>query len=124
APVLCAAAGRPIGVDRVLQFIADEFPSPSDRGPVAVTTKSGEERSRSCDANQPLTAFVFKTVSDPYVGHITMFRVFSGKIRPDAPVYNATKGTEERIGQLFVLRGKEHDTVSEVPAGDIGAVAK
>ncbi len=124
APVLCAAAGRPIGVDRLLQFIADEFPSPADRGAVTVTTKSGEERFRACDPNQPLAAFVFKTVSDPYVGHITMFRVFSGKIRPDAPVFNATKGTEERIGQLFVLRGKEHDTVSEVAAGDIGAVAK
>jgi elongation factor G len=124
APVLCAAASRPIGVDRVLQFIADEFPSPVDRGAITVTDKSGEERSRSCDPEQPLTAFVFKTVSDPYVGHITMFRVFSGRVRPDAPVFNATKGSEERIGQLFALRGKEHDTVSEIAAGDIGAVAK
>ena len=53
-----------------------------------------------------------------------MFRVFSGRIRPDAPVYNATQGVEERIGQLFALRGKEHEPVSEVSAGDIGAVAK
>jgi elongation factor G len=124
APVLCASAARPLGVDRVLQFIADEFPSPIDRGPVTVLTKSGEEKQRDCDPNQPLTAYVFKTVSDPYVGHITMFRVLSGKMRPDATVYNATKGTEERIGQLFALRGKEHDTLSEVPAGDIAAVAK
>jgi elongation factor G len=124
APVLCAAAAKPIGVDRVLQFIADEFPSPVDRGPVTVVTKSGEEKQRACDPNEPLTAYVCKTVSDPYVGHITMFRVFSGKMRPDATVHNATKGTEERIGQLFTLRGKEHDTLSEVPAGDIAAVAK
>jgi elongation factor G len=124
APVLCAAAAKPIGVDRVLQFIADEFPAPTDRGPVTVVTKSGEEQQRACDPNAPPTAYVFKTVSDPYVGHITMFRVFSGKIRPDSPVFNATKGTDERIGQLFALRGKEHDTVSEVAAGDIGAVAK
>jgi elongation factor G len=124
APVLCAAAARPIGVDRVLQFVAEEFPSPVDRGPVAVTTKGGEEQERACDPAQPLTAYVFKTVSDPYVGHITMFRVFSGKVRPDAAIFNASKGTEERIGQLFALRGKEHDTLSEVPAGDIGAVAK
>ncbi|MCI0634119.1 MAG: elongation factor G [Actinobacteria bacterium] len=124
APVLCAAAAKPIGVDRVLQFIADEFPSPVDRGPVTVVTKSGEEKQRACDPNEPLTAYVFKTVSDPYVGHITMFRVYSGKMRPDASAYNATKGTEERIGQLFTLRGKEHDTLSEVPAGDIAAVAK
>jgi elongation factor G len=124
APVLCAAAAKPIGVDRVLQFIADEFPSPADRGSIAVTTKSGETTDRPCDADQPLAALVFKTVSDPYVGHITMFRVFSGRVRPDAPIFNATKGAEERVGQVFVLRGKEHDTVAEVPAGDIGAVAK
>ena len=124
APVLCAAAARPIGVDRVLQFIADEFPSPIDRGPVTVVTKGGEEKERACDPGQPLTSYVFKTVSDPYVGHITMFRVFSGTLRPDSSVYNATKGTEERIGQLFALRGKEHETLSEVPAGDIAAVAK
>jgi elongation factor G len=124
APVLCAAAGKPIGVDRVLQFIADEFPSPADRGSITVATKSGESKERACDPDQPLAALVFKTVSDPYVGHITMFRVFSGRVRPDSPVFNATKGTEERIGQVFSLRGKEHDSVSEVPAGDIGAVAK
>jgi elongation factor G len=124
APVLCAAAARPIGVDRVLQFVADEFPSPLDRGPVTVLDKAGEEKQRACDPSEPLSAYVFKTVSDPYVGHITMFRVFSGKVRPDATVYNATKTTDERIGQLFALRGKEHETVSEVPAGDIAAVAK
>ena len=67
---------------------------------------------------------MFKTVSDPFVGHITMFRVFSGAVRPDSTVHNATQGIDERIGQLFTLVGKEHDSVSEVTAGDIGAVAK
>jgi elongation factor G len=124
APVFVAAAAGPIGVDRLLQFIADEFPSPADRGEITVMTRSGEENSRACDPNQPLAALVFKTISDPYVGHITLFRVFSGRMRPDSAVYNATKATEERVGQLFTLRGKEHDTISEVPAGDIGAVAK
>ena len=124
APVLCAAAAKPIGVDRVLQFIADEFPSPEDRGALTVLDKAGEEKQRTCDPGEPLVAYVFKTVSDPYVGHITMFRVFSGKVRPDATVYNATKGSDERVGQLFALRGKEHETLSEVPAGDIAAVAK
>jgi len=65
-----------------------------------------------------------KTVSDPLVGRINLFRVYSGKIRPDSSVFNATKNTEERIGQLFTLRGKDHETVSEVSAGEIGAVAK
>jgi elongation factor G len=124
APVLCASAAKPIGVDRALQFIADEFPSPLERGAVSAVSKAGEEVERPCDPAAPLTAAVFKTVSDPYVGHITMFRVFSGTMRPDASVFNATKNTDERIGQLFTLRGKEHDGVTEVPAGDIGAVAK
>ncbi|HXF36093.1 MAG TPA: GTP-binding protein, partial [Actinomycetota bacterium] len=105
APVLVAAAAKPIGVDRVLDFIATEFPSPLDRPPVKVMTKDGEEQERTCDPNGPLTAFVFKTVSDPYVGHITMFRVFSGRMRPDSSVHNATKGADERVGQLFALRG-------------------
>jgi elongation factor G len=124
APVLCGAATKPIGVDRLLQFIVDEFPAPSERSSVTVLSKGGDERERPADPDQPLTAFVFKTLSDPYVGHITMFRVFSGKVRPDSAVYNATKGTEERVGQLFALRGKDHETVAEVAAGDIGAVAK
>jgi elongation factor G len=124
APVLVGSASRAIGIDRLLDFILEEFPSPLDRAPVTVVAKQGEEKERTCDPNGPLTAFVFKTVSDPFVGHITMFRVFSGKIRPDSSVHNATQGTDERIGQLFALKGKEHETVSEVPAGDIGAVAK
>jgi elongation factor G len=124
APVIAGAATVPIGVDRLLTFIADEFPSPIDRGAVEVTTKDGSSELRESDASAPTTAFVFKTVSDPFVGHITMFRVFSGKIRPDSNVHNATQGVDERVGQLFSLRGKEHESVSEVPAGDIGAVAK
>jgi elongation factor G len=124
APVFVGSASRAIGIDRLLDFIVEEFPSPLDRAPVTVIAKGGEEKERTCDPNGPLTAFVFKTVSDPFVGHITMFRVFSGKTRPDSSVHNATQGTDERIGQLFALKGKEHETISEVPAGDIGAVAK
>ncbi len=124
APVLVGAAGRPAGVDRLAEFMVDAFPSPLDRPPVEVIKKDGSGEARPSDPNAPLTALVFKTLSDPYVGRINLFRVFSGKVRPDSPVFNATKNTEERIGQLFTLRGKEHETVSEVPAGDIGAVAK
>jgi elongation factor G len=124
APVFVGSASKAIGIDRLLDFIVEEFPSPLDRAPLQVIAKGGEEKERACDPNGPVSAFVFKTVSDPFVGHITMFRVFSGKVRPDSSVHNATQGTDERIGQLFALKGKEHETVSEVPAGDIGAVAK
>jgi elongation factor G len=124
APVLVGSASQAMGIDRLLEFIVEEFPSPLDREPISVVSKAGEEKERSSDPAGPTTAFVFKTVSDPFVGHITMFRVFSGKIRPDTSVHNATQGTDERIGQLFTLRGKDHDSVPEVAAGDIGAVAK
>ncbi|HEV8421140.1 MAG TPA: elongation factor G, partial [Actinomycetota bacterium] len=124
APVLVGAAGRPAGVDRLAQFMVEAFPSPLDRPAAKVTKKGGEEEERPGDPAGPLTALVFKTLSDPYVGRINMFRVFSGRMRPDSSVFNATRNTEERIGQLFTLRGKDHETLSEVPAGDIGAVAK
>ena len=124
APVICGSAAKAVGVDRLLAFITEEFPSPLDRAPVEVSGKTGDPKERASDPGGPTTAFVFKTVSDPFVGHITMFRVFCGKVRPDSSVFNATQNTEERVGQLFALRGKEHESVSEVAAGDIGAVAK
>jgi len=124
APVLVGAAARPAGADRLAQFVAEAFPSPVDRPAVIARTKGGEEIERLCDPQGPLTALVFKTVSDPYVGRINLFRVWSGRVKPDSALYNSTKHTDERVGQLFTMRGKEHETVADVPAGDIGAVAK
>jgi elongation factor G len=112
APVFVGSAAKPIGVDRLLSFIREEFPAPVERGAVAAVAKDGSEVVRRCDPAEPLTALVFKTLSDPYVGHITLFRVFSGVVRPDSSVFNATKGRDERVGQLFVLRGKDHDNVA------------
>jgi len=124
APVIVGSAAKAIGIDRLLDFIVEEFPSPLDRAPVIVTGEGGADSELASEASGPLAAFVFKTLSDPFVGHITMFRVFSGTMRPDSTVHNATQGTDERVGQLFTLVGKEHDSVPEVAAGDIGAVAK
>jgi elongation factor G len=124
APVICGAAARAIGIDRLLDFIVEEFPSPVDRGAILVQGKGGAEAERASDPSGPTCAYVFKTVSDPFVGHITMFRVFSGKVRPDSSIYDATQASEERVGQLFTLKGKEHESMPEVVAGDIGAVAK
>ena len=124
APVICGSAAKAIGIDRLLDFIVEEFPSPADRGPITVVGAGDTEEERAPESTGPLCAFVFKTVSDPFVGHITLFRVFSGTVKPDSSVHDATQGTEERISQLFTLRGKEHDTVAAIPAGDIGAVAK
>jgi elongation factor G len=124
APVLCGAASRGAGVDRLADLVVDAFPSPADRPPVKVMTRDGQEEERAGDPSGPLTAFVFKTVSDPYVGRINLFRVFSGTMRPDSSVHNATRANDERVAQLFTMRGKDHENVSEVPAGDIAGVAK
>jgi elongation factor G len=124
APVFVGSAAGAMGIDRLLDFIVEEFPSPVDRGPVEAASRDGSVKELDCDPNAPTAAFVFKTLSDPFVGHITMFRVFSGRVRPDGTLFNATQATEERVGQLFALRGKEHDPLTEVVAGDIGAVAK
>jgi elongation factor G len=122
-PVLVGAAAKSAGADRLASFIAEAFPSPLERPPMTATGKAGE-RELPPDPSGALAALVFKTVSDPYVGRINLFRVASGKVRPDSSVFNAAKNTEERVGQLFTLRGKDHENVAEVPAGDIGAVAK
>jgi elongation factor G len=124
APVMVASGSHAIGADRITAFVADAFPSPLERPPVVVTGKDGADQERPIDPDGPLTALVFKTVSDPFVGRINLFRVYSGKVRPDSSIHNATRNTEERVGQLFAMKGKDHVTVSEVPAGDIGAVAK
>jgi elongation factor G len=124
APVIVGSAEKAMGIDRLLDFIVEEFASPVERGPIDVVGKDGSQTERACDPNGPTCAYVFKTVSDPFVGHITMFRVFSGSVRPDTTLHNATQGTDERVGQLFTLKGKDHESVPEVRAGDIGAVAK
>ncbi|HXF57402.1 MAG TPA: elongation factor G [Actinomycetota bacterium] len=123
-PVLVGAASVPVGADRLASFVAEAFPSPLDRPPAVASTKDGQERSLTPDPEGPLAALVFKTISDPYVGRINLFRVFSGRVRPDSTLHNATKGVDERVTQVFTLRGKDHETVAEVPAGDMGAVAK
>ena len=113
-PVLVAAAATPIGVDRLHDVHRRRVPvarSTAARSPC--TAKDGARAERSCDPDGPLTALVFKTVSDPFVGHIKMFRVFSGQ--GPARLARCTtrrRNTEERVGQLFALRGKDHETVS------------
>ncbi len=122
-PVLCGAPTAGIGVDVLADFIVDEMPSPLDRGTV-VAFKDNEEVEVALDPAGKLLAQVFKTVSDPYVGRITYLRVFSGTLKPDSTFYNVTRHVDERVGNVFTMRGKAQENVSEVPAGDIAAVAK
>lgn len=118
-PVLCGSATRLIGVDRLADVIVAAGPSPLDRPPV-----EGEGGTREPKPDAPLAALVFKTTTDPYVGRISFFRVYSGKLRGDGTVHNATRKVDERVGGVFTMRGKQQIPLGEVIAGDIGAIAK
>jgi elongation factor G len=122
-PVLCAAAARGLGVAALLDALVRLVPSPADRDPVAAQGKDGPVALRA-DPGGVLAAQVFKTMADPYVGKLSYFRVYSGTLTSDSQVWNAARGKAERVGQLFLLRGKHQEPAAEVPAGDIGAVAK
>ncbi len=117
-PILVSAATQNIGVDELVQVMRDFLPSPAD-----LPTTSGDA-DIDADAAGPLAALVFKTTSDPFVGKLSMFRVFRGTANSNGEVYNNNKGESERLGQLYLPQGKNQDNVAEVVAGDIGAIGK
>ena len=117
-PVLTGSAMKMVGVQRLLDTVATFSPSPLDR-PARV-----DGDALTANPAGLLAALVFKTAADPYVGRLTYFRVFSGTLKSDSQVWNANKQTAERIGPVFQVCGKSQEQVSEIGAGDIGAVAK
>jgi len=122
-PVIIGSATTDVGIDRLATLISELAPSPDNRPPTTVVA-GGSESEVACDpAGQPL-ARVFKTISDPYVGKISLLRVLSGTIRPDTVLTNSRTHADERLHVLQLLRGKEAETVSEAQAGDIVAVPK
>jgi elongation factor G len=122
-PVLCGAALRNKGVQPVLDAVVDYLPSPLDVPPiVGVHPATGREESRIADESEPLSALVFKIVSDPYVGRLAYFRVYSGHLDSGMAVLNATRGRKERIGRLLRMYANHREEIARVPAGDIGAV--
>lgn len=124
-PVLCGAALHNKTVPPVLDALVDYMPSPLER-PAATATIAGTEAEEKLSPRPdgPLAALVFKTTADPYVGKISLFKVYSGIMRSDTRVFNVNADEEERIGQLFTLRGREQLPVAEFAPGDIGGVAK
>ena len=121
-PVYCGSALRNKGVQPLLDGVLDFLPSPLDVPPVhGFHPKTGEELSRATDDDAPLSALVFKIVTDPYVGRLAYIRVYSGKITQGSMVYNSTKGERERIGRLLRMYADRREDVTEVLAGDIGA---
>jgi elongation factor G len=124
-PVLCAAATRGIGVAPLLDLIVKELPSPADQGEVeGVDARTKAAARRAPDPKAPLCALVFKTISDPHVGKLSVFRVYSGTLRSDSQVFNATRDSRERIGHLGWLSGKTQKPVEALGPGEIGVVAK
>jgi len=124
-PVLASSATRAIGVPPLLDLILKEFPSPADQGEVeGVDPRTKDPVTRGPDPKAPMSALVFKTISDPHVGKLSLFRVYSGTIRSDSQVFNATHDTKERIGHLGWLQGKTQKPVEALGPGEIGVVAK
>ncbi len=123
-PVLAGSATKNIAVPRVLDALVNFVPSPLDRGETTARDEAGEEVSLTADATGPLAVLAFKTSADPYVGKLTYLRVFSGTLRADSQVWNASRKAQERIAQLFHLRGKSQEQTGQLVAGDVGAVAK
>lgn len=122
-PVFLGSAEKTIGMDYLLSVIARYIPSPTDIGSV-IGEKDGVEVERKIDVKEPFSAVVFKTIIDPFVGKLSLFKVISGKLTKDMEVYNSSKEKMEKLGGLFVLRGKNQIEVSEIIAGDIGATSK
>ena len=122
-PVFCASALHNIGTDAVLSFIADNLPAPSEREGIAATV-DGKETRRKIAENGQSSVFVFKTTADPFAGRITFFKVLTGVVKNDANLQNVTRSAAERLSHLGSPQGKTLQPVTELHAGDLGAVAK
>jgi elongation factor G len=122
-PIFAVSAGQNIGVASLLDGVIGLMPSPLDRGPIEASV-NGKDELLNPGSDGPFAALVFKTVSDPYTGRITMMRVFSGKMNPDAVVINPAREADEKLGGLFFLQGKEQLPAGQAKAGDIVATAK
>ena len=124
APVLVGAANENTGVKKLLDFIVEYLPDPTELPPVVGTDKDGNPVEIKIDVAGAPLAFVFKTIVDPFVGRLSIFKVYSGTIRADSQIYNVNEEADERFTQVFTLRGKKQQQATEIIAGDIGAVSK
>src|SRR5947207_3438864 len=119
-PLFCLSGERNMGSGRLMGFIDNVCPSANEMPPQ--TTKSGDKL--NCDANGPACIFVYKTISEPHVGELSFFKVYSGTIRSGMEMENETTGVTEKISQLFMVEGNKRSPVNELVAGDIGATLK
>ncbi|MCI4627061.1 MAG: elongation factor G [Candidatus Magnetoovum sp. WYHC-5] len=127
-PVVCGVASDNFGVKQLIDSIILCLPSPVDSAAVkpikGKNPANGSEIMLKPSINEKTSAYVFKTIADPYAGRLTLFRVYSGSIKPDSTIYNASLGVKERVGQIFHLVGKKQVPVGTIGPGEIGVVAK
>jgi len=124
-PVFCGSALKNVGVRRLMQSIVDLAPSPAEVAPaIASNPALEEEETLAADSAGPLAALVFKTLADPHVGRVSYFRVYSGILASDSRAFVVSQREEERLGQLYLMRGREQTPVAQFVAGDIGAVTR
>lgn len=124
APVFCGSAFQNLGVQELMNAVVHYMPSPEGICPKAKKVGKDEEVQIKPDPAAPLAAMVFKTIADPFVGKISLFRVYSGTMKADSTVFNSTTEKPEKLGQIFVMRGKKQIPADKIIAGDIGGVAK
>ena len=122
-PVFVGNSTSDVGVKELMDALLDFMPSPADARQ-ARADRSAAENALPCDSDGPLAALVFKTAADPFVGKLSYFKVYSGAFKSDSQLWNANLDEAERVGQVFVVRGKSQDATPELAAGDIGAVSK
>jgi elongation factor G len=122
-PILAGSGTQNVGTNLLLDTISTYLPSPKERG-VTILGEGGKQETIEASLTAPLTALVFKTTADPYVGKLTYLRVYCGVLESNSQVWNSTRGEMERIGQLYLIRGKNQEPVPRIQAGDIGAIAK
>jgi elongation factor G len=125
-PVLCSSATQMIGGQPILDALVDLAPSPAEKGDaIGTNPKDQSEISRPVASDQPVSAFIFKTVADPFAGKISFLRVMTGTLKPDSAVINVGReGVAERLGNLAMLQGKQNTPIGELKAGDLGVIAK
>ena len=124
-PILAGSAAMNLGAEELLEAAVKYMPSPLEGKRVeAVNSSTGDAEQMEPDPDAPLAAFVFKTTADPFVGKLSVFRVYRGTLRSNSEVWNETRNQTERIGQAYLLRGKTQEQAQEIGSGDIGAVSK
>ncbi len=120
-PVLCGTAFKNKGVQAMLDAVVRLLPAPSDRPPVRGSDDNEHEATRAASDSEPFSALAFKIATDPYVGTLTFFRVYSGTLNSGDTVYNPVKGRKERVGRMLQMHANEREEIKEVRAGDIAA---